>query len=102
MITTYNYPGASSFRAVHHERNAADRQAARNWWAWVHELNGPCAPGGGNTAPDREAAAWKYRDGQRVIDFQQIAKVTAERPKNIPKGWGLTEGPRFFLLTLEA
>lgn len=62
MIATYNYPGASSFRAIYFPPTKEGRQKARDWWSAVHAANGPCAPGGGVHVSDREARTWRYMD----------------------------------------
>lgn len=68
MITTYNYPGASSFRCVWHTNSKADKEKARIWWRKIHEANGPCAPGGSARLTDKEARTTRYRDGTRVYN----------------------------------
>lgn len=100
---TYNYPGASTFRCVRLAHNDKKTQAAANaWWHWVHDSEGPCAPGGGTTYTERESQRAKYRDGQPIFgNFVPVVYAPGDEPARIPRGWKLLKRDKFVLVYRE-
>lgn len=100
MFASYNYPGASTFRIVEMANNKrVTRDAAKAWWSWTHEKNGPCAPGGGIKYGAGARTMLKYADGSRVLHGNE---PTLFAPGHVPaafplQGWELFHGPGFVL-----
>ena len=98
MITTYSYPGSSSFCYVWHGSDAASREAASAWWSAAHSRRGPCAPGGGHSVSDRRARAWRYRDRTRICNLDICRRIYAPgKEPALPPGWARSEGDGFVL-----